>query len=425
MRLSTTRLTASAFPLPLASVASARSAAPHSFASRTNSRSTSPARSASLLSRFSRLANSSSTSPTRSCPTESRATSSEPIRDRSKRWREKGVNLALTFAMRETARPARRTAGQCYRRPTASRERQIGEATKRPASRTRQGSSESGHAGVPPWVWIPALVFTSLLLIFVGVAFFVTPELSFDQRWILRTFISFLAGFSACFLSGSALLTMKHNLGPNKNIAFSAAAGMAMLMITYLVPPWFKEQPPVKGLETPAKSNTIPDSIPPAQIVPATTSPRVEAISSKTDKFALGRYALPLVTATFRNHGTTPIALYGVTTTIRWHNAVASAGATSLINPLDRWSIVLPDSGKVEFNASRVVQIAAGDAAAVELLFSGRPIGIDATRDATNDKGEKMVALAPINGIFNVTLTFHFEGGIKVTLPSMDLQSFD
>lgn len=93
---------------------------------------------------------------------------------------------------------------------------------------------------VPKRVWIPALAFTSLLLLFLMAAFFLTPTLTPDQRNILHLLFCPTAGFATHFLGGTVLLKLQLPMGKKGKLALSATAGIAVFIFTYLQPPfWF------------------------------------------------------------------------------------------------------------------------------------------------------------------------------------------
>jgi hypothetical protein len=93
---------------------------------------------------------------------------------------------------------------------------------------------------VPRMIWIPALTFTSVLLLVLIVAFFLLPTMSPDQRNVLRSLYALLAGFAALFLGGTA--TVQMNLPANNGLkaSVSAGGGIAVFLIVYMQAPyWF------------------------------------------------------------------------------------------------------------------------------------------------------------------------------------------
>lgn len=99
-------------------------------------------------------------------------------------------------------------------------------------------SNPNAHS-TPAKVWVPALVFTTSLLGFFIVAYFRTPVMSDDQRNLARLLFALLAGFSASFLTGTALLKFDVPQTPALKLTLSATAGLAILVFVYSVPPYW------------------------------------------------------------------------------------------------------------------------------------------------------------------------------------------
>ena len=91
----------------------------------------------------------------------------------------------------------------------------------------------------PPIVWIPALVFTSSLLVFLMVAFYTTPNFTQSQREIVALIFPLLAGFSALFLGGTVLAEFSGTTPSGFKFGVSATAGIAIFLICYFNPPNF------------------------------------------------------------------------------------------------------------------------------------------------------------------------------------------
>lgn len=92
----------------------------------------------------------------------------------------------------------------------------------------------------PKYVLISALVFTSLLLIFMITAFFFTPNLTPDQRNMMHLIFSLLSGFSATFLGGSVLLKAEIGIGEKGKLGIAATSGIAVFIFVWLKAPyWF------------------------------------------------------------------------------------------------------------------------------------------------------------------------------------------
>jgi hypothetical protein len=99
-------------------------------------------------------------------------------------------------------------------------------------------ASEEAH-GVPRRVWIPALVFVSLLLVFVVAAYFWTPTMTQDQRNLIRFATAFLAGLSVHFLGGVALLEWGLPKSKAVRLSISATSGIAVLIFFYVYAPYW------------------------------------------------------------------------------------------------------------------------------------------------------------------------------------------
>lgn len=95
----------------------------------------------------------------------------------------------------------------------------------------------------PRRVWIPALVFTSLLILFLIAAFFLTPTMTRNQQDLVRFLFALLAGFATLFLGGTALLQFGIPKNPALKLSLSATAGVAIFVFVYVYPPyWYNTQ---------------------------------------------------------------------------------------------------------------------------------------------------------------------------------------
>lgn len=98
------------------------------------------------------------------------------------------------------------------------------------------------RAETPKTIWVPALGFTSLLIIFFIAAFFYVPSMTADQRDISARLFALLCGFSSFFLGGTALFELNVPKTKAMKLSFSASAGIAVFAFTYTHPPyWFKQ----------------------------------------------------------------------------------------------------------------------------------------------------------------------------------------
>lgn len=97
---------------------------------------------------------------------------------------------------------------------------------------------------VPARVWIPALVFTTLLISQLIIVFFVVPQLTWDQSQIMRWIFALLGGFSTHFLGGTALLQFT-SMREGSSLSFSAVSGIAVfVLLAFFLPNPFNVQVP-------------------------------------------------------------------------------------------------------------------------------------------------------------------------------------
>src|SRR5581483_4195505 len=93
----------------------------------------------------------------------------------------------------------------------------------------------------PKAIWIPALAFTSVLLLFFIFVFFKVPTMTEDQKGIIGMLFPPFCGFSAFFMGGTALFALDFPKNKFVKIAFSATAGIAVFAFTWShAPYWFK-----------------------------------------------------------------------------------------------------------------------------------------------------------------------------------------
>lgn len=105
---------------------------------------------------------------------------------------------------------------------------------------------DSGRA-IPLWLIIVDAVIACALIALLVVVLFALPSPTPDQRDVLRVLTAILFGALGACLTGTAVL--KVNLGKSRGTRFaiSATAGMALLLIAYLVPPYWSPPEPTKG----------------------------------------------------------------------------------------------------------------------------------------------------------------------------------
>ena len=85
---------------------------------------------------------------------------------------------------------------------------------------------------MPVYAWV-ALTLTIIILIFVMIAYFVTPKGGDSQQPILRVLLSLLAGFGAWFIAGTALFSLSTRLGEAEQMAASGTLGFALFFAVF------------------------------------------------------------------------------------------------------------------------------------------------------------------------------------------------
>jgi hypothetical protein len=111
----------------------------------------------------------------------------------------------------------------------------------------------------PLWLQIVALIFAALLLGFLIITYFKTPDRTSDQREIARFLSALLAGFAASFIGGKASLYADFPKTSAFKFTFSATAGVAIFILVYKLPPFWYEPP---GQKQPAvQSSPSPISV--------------------------------------------------------------------------------------------------------------------------------------------------------------------
>jgi hypothetical protein len=103
----------------------------------------------------------------------------------------------------------------------------------KPAQRKARVSSHSPKTS--RWVWIPALAFSSLFCAVLILTYFLTPAMTGDQKSLVRLFSALLAGFSAVFMGGTALLKLEFPQNSSPKVILSATAGVAVFAFVYYV----------------------------------------------------------------------------------------------------------------------------------------------------------------------------------------------
>jgi hypothetical protein len=99
---------------------------------------------------------------------------------------------------------------------------------------------------MPKWLLIVDVVLAFLLVALLVVILLFIPSPTPDQRDIERILIAVLFGALGATLTGTAMLKFTVG-GQGSKVAISATAGMALLLIAYLVPPYWNPPTPSKG----------------------------------------------------------------------------------------------------------------------------------------------------------------------------------
>lgn len=94
------------------------------------------------------------------------------------------------------------------------------------------------EAPVPKRIWVPALVFSAVCLVFVFVAFFVR-DLSADQQRILNAIFALLGGCAAGFIGGSAFFKFTSNWNTSSGLLITGTAGIAVFLILIFFHPLY------------------------------------------------------------------------------------------------------------------------------------------------------------------------------------------
>lgn len=101
------------------------------------------------------------------------------------------------------------------------------------------------EATVPLWLRISNVALAGALILLLVFVLFLLPSPTPDQRDVLRVLTSVLFGFLGATLTGTALLRVSSSSKAVK-MSISATAGMALLLIAYLVPPYWSPPEPSK-----------------------------------------------------------------------------------------------------------------------------------------------------------------------------------
>src|SRR5262245_32360417 len=111
----------------------------------------------------------------------------------------------------------------------------------------------------PLWIQIFALISTAGLIAFLIVVYFKTPNMTDDQRGLVRFIIALLAGFAASFIGGTVLLRVDLHQTSAVKLALSSTSGLAIFVFFYLYQPdWRKQEiiPPPHTTPSPSPTPT-------------------------------------------------------------------------------------------------------------------------------------------------------------------------
>lgn len=110
----------------------------------------------------------------------------------------------------------------------------------------RRNEAAEGE-GLPLWLLIVDVALAVLLLLVLIMTIFLLPSPTPDQRDTLRILTAILFGALGACLAGTAVLKVNLGVGTGAKFAISATAGIALLLIAYLIPPYWNPPPPDKG----------------------------------------------------------------------------------------------------------------------------------------------------------------------------------
>lgn len=112
--------------------------------------------------------------------------------------------------------------------------------------RTRRRRQAGSGGALPKWLLVVNAALVALIISVLLLTLFLLPSPTPDQRDTLRLLTSILFGALGACLTGTAMLKVSMTLGKGAKVAISATAGLALLLIAYLIPPYWNPPAPTK-----------------------------------------------------------------------------------------------------------------------------------------------------------------------------------
>lgn len=109
-----------------------------------------------------------------------------------------------------------------------------------------QGNGPATQEGLPRWLLIVDVAFAALLLLVLILTLVLLPSPTPDQRDTLHILTAVLFGALGACLAGTAVLKVNLGIGTGAKFAISATAGIALLLIAYLIQPYWTPPAPTK-----------------------------------------------------------------------------------------------------------------------------------------------------------------------------------
>jgi hypothetical protein len=176
-------------------------------------------------------------------------------------------SLGLGGAANPEAAPSPENSPPNFNRPIRNQATMVPPAHSEPAVISQGGPASKTplKPSAPLWIQIFALISTTGLIAFLIVAYFMTPNMTDDQRDLARFLTALLAGFAASFIGGAVLLRVDLHQTRAVKLALSATSGLAIFVFFYIYQPdWRKGEnfppPPSTPSLSPSPTRTPTDS---------------------------------------------------------------------------------------------------------------------------------------------------------------------
>lgn len=99
--------------------------------------------------------------------------------------------------------------------------------------------TRSQNITIPTWLWVSACALTGIILIFLIAAYFFTPQMTSDQRNIVRFMFALLAGAAFFFVGETAQFRLGFSPTKFLRVTFSATGAIAVFALAYVYPPYW------------------------------------------------------------------------------------------------------------------------------------------------------------------------------------------